>query len=326
MAHLHRERMPIAPGMQSGQGMQRTAYTLFLLTTLFWGGNAVAGKLAVGHVSPMLLNATRWGLALAVLLLIGWPKLVGDWRKVRGRAAYLFVLGAVGFTVFNLALYSAVVYTSVINVSIEQAGIPMSIFIANFLLFRQRATLAQIVGFLVSMGGVALTASHGDLKRLLDLDVNFGDLLMLAGILAYAGYTVALRFKPDIHWQSLMIALMAGAFVAALPFAFAEAWTGNAIQPDARGWSVIVYTVVFPSILAQIFYVRGVELIGANRAGLFVNLVPVFGTLLSVALLGEEFRPYHAVALALVLGGIALAELGGRKTAAGKTDRRSRGS
>ena len=96
---------------------------------------------------------------------------------------------------------------------------------------------------------------------------------------------------------------------------------GSTSLPDARGWSVIFYTAIFPSILAQIFYVRGVELIGANRAGLFVNLVPVFGTLLSVALLGEKFRIYHAVALALVLGGIALAELGGRKAAAGKPSR-----
>jgi drug/metabolite transporter (DMT)-like permease len=321
MAHLHWERVAIAQGMHSGHGIQRTAYTLFLLTTLFWGGNAVAGKLAVGHVSPMLLNAARWGLALAVLGLIGWPRLAADWPKVRSGALYLILLGATGFTIFNAALYSAVVYTSAINVSIEQAGIPMFIFIANFLFFRLRATLAQVAGFLVSIAGVALTASHGELARLLTLDVNFGDLLMLGGVIAYAGYTVALRFKPDIHWQSFMIALTTGAFLAALPFAAAEAWMGSTSLPDARGWSVIFYTAIFPSILAQIFYVRGVELIGANRAGLFVNLVPVFGTLLSVALLGEEFHIYHAVALALVLGGIALAELGGGKASAGKPSR-----
>ena len=88
-------------------------------------------------------------------------------------------------------------------------------------------------------------------------------------------------------------------------------------MPDALGWAIILYTVIFPSILAQIFYVRGVELIGANRAGLFVNIVPVFGTLMSVLLLGEEFHLYHAFALAFVLGGIWLAETSGRKAAAG---------
>ncbi|MDQ2632520.1 MAG: DMT family transporter [Pseudomonadota bacterium] len=298
--------------------MHKTAYPLLLLTTLFWGGNAVAGKLAIGHVSPMLLTTARWGFALVVLCMIGWPRLMADWTAVRRNAIYLMALGAVGFSIFNVALYSAVVHTSAINVSIEQAGIPMLIFIFNFLLFRLRATLAQVTGFLVALIGVVLTASHGDPARLLGLDLNFGDALMLAAVVGYAGYTVALRFKPDIHWQSLMIALMAGAFITSIPFALAEAQAGASIVPDARGWAIILYTVIFPSVLAQLFYVRGVEDIGANRAGLFVNLVPVFGTLMSVLLLGEEFHLYHAVALALVLGGIWLAETSGRKAAAGQ--------
>ena len=235
---------------------------------------------------------------------------------MRRNAVYLVVLGAFGFTVFNIALYSAVAYTSAINVSIEQAGIPMLIFVANFALFRLRVTGAQIAGFHVSLVGVALTASHGDPSRLIALDLNFGDVLMLGAVIAYSGYTVALRFKPDIHWQSLMIGLTAGAFVTSVPFALVEAQAGAGIMPDARGWAVILYTAIFPSILAQVFYVRGVDLIGANRAGLFVNLVPVFGTLMSVLLLGEAFRLYHAVALALVLGGIWLAETSGRKAAA----------
>ena len=146
--------------------MHRTAYTLLLLATLFWGGNAVAGKLAVGHVSPMLLTTSRWGLALVVLCIIGWPRFAADWPKVRRHAAYLALLGAVGFTGFNVALYSAVIHTSAINVSIEQAGIPMFIFLINFLLYKLRATAAQIAGFVVSIAGVVLVASHGDPVRL----------------------------------------------------------------------------------------------------------------------------------------------------------------
>ena len=299
--------------------MHKTAYPLLLLTMLFWGGNAVAGKLAVGHVSPMLLTTARWGFALIILCAIGWPRLAADWPKVRRNAFYLTALGAVGFSIFNIALYSAVIYTTAINVSIEQAAIPMLIFAANFVLFRLRVTWAQILGFALSLAGIALTAGHGDPTRLLTLDVNLGDALMLVGLVAYAGYTVALRVKPDIHWQSLMIALTAGAFVASLPFLVAEYWAGVAILPDALGWGVIAYTVVFPSILAQIFYIRGVELIGANRAGLFINLVPIFGTLLSIVLLGEAFYAYHAVAMAMVLGGIWLAETSGRRLAASRS-------
>jgi drug/metabolite transporter (DMT)-like permease len=241
---------------------------------------------------------------------------MADWPRIRPRLLYLLVLGAVGFSGFNIALYSAVVYTSGVNVSIEQAAIPLLILIANFLLFGQRAPLVQIVGFLVSVVGVAITASHGDPARLLSLDLNIGDLMMLGAVVAYAGYTVALRFKPDVHWQSLMIVLMAGATIVSVPTVWMEIGGGTAIFPDARGWAVILYGVIFPSILGQVFYVRGVELIGANRAGLFVNLVPVFGTLLSLAILREPFHLHHAIALALVLGGIWLAEIGGRRAAA----------
>jgi drug/metabolite transporter (DMT)-like permease len=293
----------------------RKAYVLLLLTTLFWGGNAIAGKLAAGHVSPMLLTGARWAAAFILLLALGLPRLVADWPAIRTRFWLLVGLGALGFTVFNVALYTALLYTTAINVSIEQAGMPMLIFLANFLLFRMRVTWAQILGFLLSIFGVALTASHGSLARLTTLDLNFGDALMLLAVLVYSAYTVALRFRPVIHWQSMMIMLCGSAAVTSIPFVVAEFWYGAAILPDAQGWAVIAYTVFFPSILAQAFYIRGVELIGANRAGLFINLVPVFGTLLSVLILGEDFKLYHGLALVLVLGGIWLAEHSGRQIA-----------
>lgn len=293
----------------------RKAYVLLLLTTLFWGGNAIAGKLAIGHVSPMFLTAARWVAALLLLLAIGLPRLRADWPAIRRKFWLLAGLGTLGFTIFNIALYTALLYTSAINVSIEQAGMPMLIFLANFLLFRMRVSWAQILGFLLSLGGIALTASHGSLTRLLELYVNFGDALMLLAVVLYSAYTVALRFKPVIHWQSMMIMLSASAAVTSIPFAAAEFWHGSAILPDTQGWAVIAYTVLFPSIVSQVFYIRGVELIGANRAGLFINLVPIFGTLLSILILGEDFQLYHGVAMVLVLGGIWLAEHSGRKMA-----------
>lgn len=291
------------------------AYALLLATMIFWGGNAIAGKLAVGHVSPMLLTMARWGLAFVILLVLGWPRLREDWNVVRKHVLLLSALGMVGFTVFNIALYCALLYTTAINVSIEQAGMPMLIFLANFLLFRQHVSAAQIAGVVISVAGIALTASHGDPMRLVALDVNFGDALMLLAAILYAAYTVALRFKPRLHWQSLMIMLTGSAFVTSIPFVAGEFAYGAGILPDTRGWMVIVYTVIFPSILGQMFYIRGVELIGANRAGLFINLVPIFGTLLSILLLGESFHLYHAVALLMVLGGIGMAEHSGRKMA-----------
>ncbi|MDP3899078.1 MAG: DMT family transporter [Mesorhizobium sp.] len=300
--------------------MNRNAYILLLLTTLFWGGNAIAGKLAVGHISPLLLTSARWAFAVAILGAFGWPQLRRDWSVVRRNLPLLILLGALGFTAFNIALYSALNYTSAINVSIEQAGMPMVIFLANFLIFRLRVTWMQIAGFVLSIAGIAIVASHGDPRRLLALDLNFGDALMLVAILVYSAYTVSLRVKPDIHWQSLMIVMCAAALVTSIPFTIAEFHYGAGIWPDARGWAIVAYTVLFPSILAQVFYIRGVEMIGANRAGLFINLVPIFGTLLSIIILGEAFEAYHAVAIVLVMGGIALAEASGRRMARSPAD------
>ena len=293
--------------------MHRTAYVLLLFTTLFWGGNAVAGKMAVGHVSPMLFVALRWALAFCLLYAIGHRQLRADWHAVRPRLLFLSTMGFFGFAAFNLALYAAFLFTTAVNGSIEQAGIPMVIFALNFLIFRQRVFAGQILGFMLTIAGIALTAAHGDLAGLLRLDLNRGDALVLVAVLVYAGYTVALRYRPAIHWQSYMIVLSAAACLTSMPFAAAEYAAGAWIWPDATGWGCVVYTALFPSLLSQVFYMRGVEMIGSNRAGLFINLVPIFGTLLAIAVLGEALHGYHLVAIALTFGGIWLAELSGRR-------------
>lgn len=293
--------------------MANAAYPLLLLTTLFWGGNAVAGKLAVGHISPFALTSLRWILAVLILLPFAWPRVKQDLPVIRKHAVTLFLLGTVGFTFFNASLYMALIHTAAINAAIEQAAIPMLVIVLNFLIFRTRVTWLQIAGFLLSLLGVSLTASHGNLARLAQLDVNIGDFIMLIGVLVYALYTVFLRYKPAIHWQSTITVLAGAAFVSSLPFLAWEIASERFIAPDAKGWTIGVYTVLFPSIISQIFYIRGNELIGPNRAGLFINLVPIFGTLLSVVILGENFQLYHAAALVLVFLGIGLAEYSGRK-------------
>lgn len=288
--------------------MVMRAYLLLTLTTFFWGANAIAGKLAVGHISPMLLTSVRWGMALAILLCFALPQVKRDRAGIARHWLMLTLLGAFGFAAFNITLYSALEFTSAINVVIEQAGMPIVIFLANFLLFRIRVTGAQILGFLLTVAGVAVAASSGSLERLMALELNRGDAIMLFGVLLYGGYTVALRFKPEMHWQSLMSVMALAAFITSLPFTLWEISRDAVIWPDARGWMVAAYTAIFPSLVAQVYFIRGTELIGSNRAGLFINLVPIFGTLMSVLILGEILHLYHVLALTLVIGGIALAE------------------
>ncbi|TPI35353.1 DMT family transporter [Mesorhizobium sp. B3-1-6] len=295
--------------------MHRAAYLFLLSTMLLWGGNSVAGKLAVGHVSPMTLVFLRWVMAVLILAPIGWRTLREDWPEVRRHWRLLAGLGACGFTIFNVIFYTALNYTTAINVSIEQAAIPIVIILANFVLFRLRVQPLQVVGVVLTIVGVELTASHGDLGQLLKFDLNFGDAIMLVAVLCYSLYSVGLRLKPAIRWQSFMLALSIAALLISLPFFVWEVASGRVIVPDARGWALTLYTALGASVVSQVLYIKGNELIGANRAGLFINLVPIFGTLLSVLIVGEQFQAYQAFALALVLGGIALAEYSGSRAA-----------
>ena len=216
---------------------------------------------------------------------------------------------------FSLLMYLALNYTTAINVSIEQAAVPAMIMLANFVVFSQRVTVLQIGGLLCCVVGVLITTTGGDPLQFFQQGLNRGDAIMLLACVFYAGYTFGLRWRPAIHWLSFMWVISLSAFLVTIPFTLWE-WhhsetvisVANLIQPGLRGWSVMAYIIIFPTIIGQIFYARGVELLGSNRAGLFINLVPIFGSILAVLVLGEHFQLYHAVGLLLVIGGIAFAE------------------
>ena len=288
--------------------MAAKAYLLLTITTLGWGGNVIAGKLAAGHISPALLTSGRWIIALALVLPFALPHLRREWHIIREHYLFLLVMGGLGFALFNNFYYLALNHTSAINAAIEQSSMPLLVFIANFLLFGQRVSPGQIAGFFISLVGVCLVATNGNLAGILRLDVGYGDALLILSISFYGAYTVALRWMPKMHWLSSITVLAVGAIITGLPFTALESTGGHLILPDTRGWLVLLFAAIVPSIVSQVCYIRGVELIGPNRGGLFINLVPIFGTFFAVTLLGEELQIYHLVALALVLGGIALAE------------------
>jgi len=289
------------------------AYILLALTTLFWAGNSIAGKWAVGHASPMVLVSIRWISLMALLYVFKREQIAADWPAIRPRLGYLLMLGVLGFTVFSAALYYALVYTTAINASILQGSMPLFVFAASFVLFSSRISWAQAVGFACSFIGVIVIAVRGELGNLVSLSINFGDALMFIAVLGYGIYTAGLRSKPQMHWTSLMFILCLGGSLASLPLLAFEAAQGNFIFPDLQGWMVITYIIIFPSLIGQVLYIWAVELIGANRAGQFINLLPVWGALLAVTLVGEEFHLYHAVALVMILSGIGFAEYGGRR-------------
>lgn len=284
------------------------AYLLLILTTLAWGGNAVASRFAVGEVSPMALTAIRWLAVVVLLLLLARREVLSAWPLLRPRLGVLALLGAVGFTGFNALFYVSAQYTTAINIGILQGAIPIFVLVGAYLVDRTPVTPLQALGVLMTILGVVAVTSGGTLERLMALRLNLGDLLMVLACALYAGYTLGLRRRPAVSALASFAALATGALVAALPLALAEAAAGYLQWPTRQGWLVILYVVVFPSFVSQLTFMQGVKLIGAARAGVFVNLVPIFAAILSVLLLGEAFALHHAIAMVLVLGGIWIAE------------------
>ena len=292
-------------------------YLMLILAPLFWGGNGVAAKLVIGEIDPFLLLATRCLGALLVILPFSWPHLRRDWPVVRRHWPLLMAYGAIGYALFNVFLYVGLKTTTVVNSSIEQAALPMMILGANFIVFRVRARALQVVGVIIAISGVILTATHGDPTRLLRLDINIGDAYVIIACLTYTIYTLALKYRPDLHLMSFLGVAFAGSAVMGLItlqlFGGGLTQFANLAHASPKVWGVLAYVMIFPSMFSQIFYARGVELLGANRAAPSHNLIPLFGTLLSVLIIGEHLELYHYLAAAIVIGGIALAEWSARR-------------
>ena len=293
-----------------GRGRTGEAYLFLTFTMLCWAGNAVAGRYAVGEISPMALVALRWLLVVVLLAIFARKQIVRDWRALRARWRFVLAMGALGFTAFNALFYQAAHTTTAINIGILQGAIPIFVLAGGFLFHRQRVTGLQIAGMAVTLVGVILVATGGDIAHLFELHFVPGDLLMVGACALYAGYTIALKRKPAISFLSFFAGVALAAFLSSLPLLGLEAALGTLQWPTTVGLAVLIYAAIFPSFVSQISFMHGVQMIGAGRAGIFINLVPVFGSIMAVALLNEPFRLYHLGALALVLGGIALAERG----------------
>jgi drug/metabolite transporter (DMT)-like permease len=292
-----------------GRWVYGQPYLLLVLTTLFWGGNVVAGKLAVGEVSPMVVTFLRWLIACVALAFVARHAVAAEWRLLVPSWPYILAMAILGFTAFNALFYTAAHHTNAVNIAIIQGSTPIFVLLGTAFLGARFRRL-QIVGVLATLAGVVLTASHGDLEVLATLSFNRGDTWLLIASILYALYTLALRWRPQTSGLVFFTALAAAACLTSLPLVVVEGLMGQLQWPTPVGWLILLYVALLPSLVCQIFYIRGIELIGPGRASTFYNLVPVFGAVLSTAVLGEPFGAYHVVALALVLGGIAVAERG----------------
>ena len=263
---------------------------MLFLAPLFWATSNVTGKLGKAWLSPYAFTFWRWLLATALLSLLFRRQIRADWPQLKARAGWLFVVGGSGFALFNVVLYGAFARgASVVNVSMITALIPL---------------------------GVLWLVSRGEPLALRENGIAPGDSLALVNVVIYAGYSLALRRAPPVHWASLLWAMCAAATLVSVPFYAAELWTRGFHLPPWQGWLLLAYVVLFVSILSKLFYMESVLVIGASRAALTMNLLPVFGALVGVAVFADErLGGYVLVALALVAAGIGLSEWGAMRLA-----------
>ncbi len=282
-------------------------YLLLSLTSLFWAGNTVLGRFIAGHVPPVTLAFIRWSGAFVILLPFAAHHLRRDWPTIRKHAGLMTLLALTGFSAYNTMAYYGLQYTSAINGLLLQSVGPLFVAMWTFALFRDRLTLRQAGGICISLIGVIVIVSRASLDVLLAIAFNRGDVWFLIALMIYGFYTAVLRTRPKMHPISFLAVGMGWGAALLVPAMAIELASGRTIVLDGTSWLSFAYVCVFPSLLGYLFLNRGIELIGANRAAPFMHLVPVFGSVLAIVLLGERFEVYHAVGYSLVFAGVTIA-------------------
>ena len=284
-------------------------YILLTLAALFWAGSAVTARAVVPEVPPMAINFWRWFFAFLITLLWTYPELVKHRQLIASRWRYMAFLAATSAVGFGALHIVAMQYTTAINGSLFQGLMSVFILVAAWIVLGDRVGIRESVAVLLGLGGVVAIVTRGEVAVLAGVRVNPGDLLLLAAAISYAFYAVYLRrAPPELSASALMAVMFLFASVLMFPLWLAEVYVYDRPLPlnfDAV-WS-IGYQTICPSVLAQIFWASAVSRVGPGRAGYFIYLSPVFGVLLSMALLGEIFRWYHAVGIVFIFAGIWLA-------------------
>ena len=294
----------------------RWAYLLLVLPPLFWAGNAVLARGIAELIPPVALSFWRWTIALTILLPFSWRQTRRDWPQIKAGWKTIVLLGLLGIAIFNTLLYTAAHSTTALNISLTQSVMPAVIVLISFVLFREKVSRRQLVAVLLCILGAAYIVMRGDWRRLQQLSFVEGDLLMLLAVVIYGLYTVLLRKRPPIHPFSFLVTTFSVGVITLLPL---YVWELGQAAPLVLSQPVLLslgYVGLFPSVFAYFCWNRGIELIGANRAGLFINLIPLFAALMAVVFLGERFQSYHLFGMLLIFSGLALFNWPLRSTAA----------
>ena len=289
-------------------------YLLLSLTSFFWSLNWVVGRAIVGHVSPLAFTFSRWIVAVAVMLPFAWPQIRAHWPLIRRNWKTIVWLGFWGTGLHNAFAYVGLQYTTANNGVILNSSIPIMIIMIGWLVYRETITRVQTLGVAISIAGILVIVSRGDLSALAALSFNKGDLIVLAGMVFWAAYTVFLRMKPaELPGLALLACCgTVGTFLLFPLFLFEMLFLGGHVEFTPATLTAMLYVGIFPAFVGYVFWNRGVAEVGANRAGIFVHLMPAFVAVLAWLFLGERIYLFHLVGIALILAGIALTTRGHR--------------
>ncbi len=285
------------------------AYLLLLLPPLFWAGNVVLARGIIDLIPPVSMSFWRWTIALLLLTPFTWKQLRRDWPVAVKGWKVLSLSAFVGVTCFNIMLYAAVHTTTALNCALMQAAMPAAIILVSYLIDRERILRRQAFGTGLCMAGASYIVLQGDIETLLELRFAEGDLIMLVAIFFYALYTVLVKKRPAIHPLSFLTLIIAIGVLYLIPLYLVEQQFSAPLIISREVVLSIGYVAIFPSILAYLCWNHGIERLGANRAGLYINLIPLFASLMAVFLLNERFQSYHLLGMLLIFGGIALFNL-----------------
>ena len=284
------------------------AFAFLALANLLWAGNWVIGRALRDAFDPVSLNFWRWVIAVVVLAPFALPGLAAKREVIRRHAAILALLAVLSVSIFQSLVYLGLQSTTAVNAVLINCAGPLFILLFAWLIDGERASLRQLAGFLVSVAGILVILSRGEPARLAQLEFHSGDAWIVLAIAIWGAYSVLLKRRPPelggLHF--LFVISAAGVLFLAPVFAFqvVQAPPRPPTLPEALA---VLYVGLAASVAAYLFWNRGTAIVGANAAGFTLYLLPIFGTLLAIAFLGETFGAFHAVGTATIVAGIVLA-------------------
>ena len=284
------------------------AYTLLVLASLCWSGNFIIGKFAtLFEIPPLTLNTFRWISVWLILIPFTYKEIYSNLAYIKKNFLIIGFMGVITISTFNSVVYFALNYTQVINAVLVLAIIPAVTIVLSSLMKVEKTNTFQIFGLILSIIGVGSIISNGDVQRIVSLSFNNGDLWMLVCVLSWALYSTLLKKnKFKLSQFSLIQIMVSVGILFLIPQYFYEQSVGLELNLNKAFFLILFYVVVFPALVAYYCWQKGVEIIGPNRATMFIQLMPLFSAVMAIIIFKEKFELYHFVGATFIVSGIYL--------------------